>query len=454
MNYYHRMFLAYAAIAALSSPPNSCHGYQYAPTVKPLFQSIPFIPLWNAPTELCAKRNVRINLKPFPIISSTLREHRGQNITLFYNDRFGFYPYIDENTERLYNGGLPQLANVTKHLNQAEKDLLYFLPFTENSGLAVIDWENWRPHWMRNWGTKQIYRALSIKIVQEKATHLSRNEVTNCAKQEFETAAKEFMKASLQLGKTVRPKQLWGYYLFPDCYNYDYKVDFIKYNGSCPSIEVQRNNEHMWLWNESTALFPSIYLESALASSVKGTLFARNRVYEAKRVAALPRQAYTTPVYVYVRLVFSDNTASFLSKDLVNTIGESAALGAAGIIVWEGTAITQTQASCHSLNSFVNNVLNPYIINVTTAAKICSSVLCQEKGRCIRKNWNSTTYLHLNPLYFNIESVAQRYRVHGTVTPMDHNLMAKWFTCQCYEGMNCLTNAMYPSDNITVTMYI
>ncbi|CAM9264645.1 unnamed protein product, partial [Lampetra planeri] len=80
--------------------------------------------------------------------------------------------------------------------------------------------------------------------------------------------------------------------------------------------------------------------------------------------------------------------------DLVSTIGESAALGSAGVIIWERSE-TKTERECQDLAKFVREVLGPYSINVTTATRLCSASLCQGKGRCVRQNPESSAYLHL-----------------------------------------------------------
>ena len=88
----------------------------------------------------------------------------GQPITLFYADRLGYYPNINESTGVHKNCGLPQVGSLKKHLDKAEKDIAYYMPI-DNVGLAVIDWENWRPTWERNWKPKDVYKKESIELV-------------------------------------------------------------------------------------------------------------------------------------------------------------------------------------------------------------------------------------------------------------------------------------------------
>uniref|UniRef100_A0A8D2QNW5 Hyaluronidase n=1 Tax=Zosterops lateralis melanops TaxID=1220523 RepID=A0A8D2QNW5_ZOSLA len=388
---------------------------------RPLISNSPFLSIWNAPTELCTERTgVQLDMNFFSLIGSTLKTSIGQNITLFYPDRLGYYPYKNEVTGEAFNGGFPQLPLLENHLKKAKEDIQFYIPSDEQLGLAVIDWENWRPVWIRNWGSKDIYRQESIELVQQRDLSLSEAEARTIAKMEFEFAAKSFMLESLKLGIEMKPNRLWGYYLYPDCYNYDYKQNPHNYTGTCLDIEIERNNELNWLWEKSTALYPSIYLETALKSSRNAQLFVRNRVREAIRTSYVSNSSHPLPVFVYTRyLHLYGSLHVFLQDDLVNTIGESAALGASGIVIWGDMNLTQNKNTCRTLDNYLRRTLTPYLINVTMAARICSQVLCQDSGACARKKWNSSDYLHLNPENIDLQTLIEK------------------FDCHCYAGHSC-----------------
>ncbi|XP_037692189.1 hyaluronidase PH-20-like [Choloepus didactylus] len=404
----------------------------------PLVPNVPFILAWNAPTELCANKfNVLLDLSLFPLVGSPQKDVTRQDITLFYADRLGYYPHINEVTGASENGGIPQMGSLKSHLDTAANDISQTVP-RDHVGLAVIDWENWRPTWERNWKPKDVYKNLSIELVQQHNIQLSVSEATKVAKVEFEKAAKSFMQETLKLGKSLRANYLWGYYLFPDCYNHDYSKP--RYNGSCLDIEKRRNDELHWLWKESSALFPSIYLNSHLASSPKAVLFARNRVQEAIRVSKLPNAESPIPVFVYTRPVLTDASSRYLSQDdLVSTIGESVALGVSGSVIWGSFNLTYSRQSCVNLDNYMKTTLNPYLINVTLAAKMCSQVLCQEQGVCVRKDWNSNDYLHLNPVNFAIKTwKGGKYTVHGKPTLKDLQQFSEKFYCSSYTGSSSM----------------
>lgn len=77
---------------------------------------------------------------------------------------------------------------------------------------------------------------------------------------------------------------------------------------------------------------------------------------------------------------------------------------------------------------------------------LCSEVLCQGKGRCTRKDYDSTHYLHLNPAHFTLSRVKETYVATGLPSAADVDALAQHFTCQCYAGQTCTAKPVYPSQ--------
>uniref|UniRef100_A0A3Q3X211 Hyaluronidase n=1 Tax=Mola mola TaxID=94237 RepID=A0A3Q3X211_MOLML len=415
-------------------------------TDPPVYRGQPFLFMWNAPTELCHIRfGMPLDLSHFHFVSSTLKTATNQSVSIFYTDRFGIFPYVDKYTSKMYNKGLPQHVDLQNHHEQARDDIENYIP-VDRPGLAVLDFEEWRPLWVRNWGSKDIYRRFSIRAVLEKNTSLTADEAEDRAKVVFERAAKRYFLRSMRIGKMLRPKRLWGYYLYPDCYNYDYNQDMGGFTGECPAIEKDRNDQLLWLWRKSTALYPSIYLELVLRDSRQARLFVRHRIQEAMRVSTLPTSSYSIPVYAYIRPVYKDSTDRYMSElDLVSTIGEAAALGAAGVISWGDMDVTDTEDSCFEARRHLEQVMNPYILNVSTATQLCSSALCQNRGRCVRKRWDDDVFLHLHPMRYWIQR--QRHGGPLTVTGDLSYDDIKWFDlhfdCMCYSEEPCRSDLTF-----------
>lgn len=276
------------------------------PTRWPLYSQKPLLLAWNAPTEDCAPRHdIRFQLDHFQIVASPNEGFVRQNLTIFYKDRLGLYPYFEPDDTPM-NKGLPQMASLTQHLEKMQEGVQKYIQEPGAKGLAVIDWEEWRPLWIRNWETKDVYRRHSRELVRQKNPTWPPEQVTKVAQQEFEMSARKFMLETLMHAKNLRPNQLWGFYLFPDCYNHDYRRTLENYTGRCPDVEVARNEQLKWLWTESTALFPSIYMSTVLRSSASGRQFVRNRVKEGMRLAS-SGDGLARPVFVYTRPTYANS---------------------------------------------------------------------------------------------------------------------------------------------------
>lgn len=50
----------------------------------------------------------------------------------------------------------------------------------------MIDWEEWRPLWDRNWGTKRVYQTLSVAHALQTNRSLTMQQATEKAKQQFQ----------------------------------------------------------------------------------------------------------------------------------------------------------------------------------------------------------------------------------------------------------------------------
>uniref|UniRef100_A0A8D1N5F7 Hyaluronidase n=1 Tax=Sus scrofa TaxID=9823 RepID=A0A8D1N5F7_PIG len=276
----------------------------------PVVPNRPFTTIWNANTQWCLKRHgVDVDVSVFEVVVNPGQTFRGPNMTIFYSSQLGTYPYYTSAGEPVF-GGLPQNASLDVHLNRTFKDILAAMPESNFSGLAVIDWEAWRPRWAFNWDAKDIYRQRSRALVQKQHPDWPAPWVEAAAQDQFQEAAQTWMAGTLKLGQTLRPHGLWGFYGFPDCYNYDFQSS--NYTGQCPPGVSAQNDQLGWLWGQSRALYPSIYLPAALEGTNKTQLYVQHRVSEAFRVAAAAGDP-NLPVLPYAQ-IFHDMTNRLLSR--------------------------------------------------------------------------------------------------------------------------------------------
>ncbi|XP_059799824.1 hyaluronidase-2-like isoform X2 [Hypanus sabinus] len=369
------------------------------------FGGKPFVTVWNAPTHDCVRYSISLGLDVFDVVSSPNEGFYDQELTIFYKERLGRYPYFEG--QRPVNGGVPQNSSLLQHLQQVRADIDRYIRSHHREGLAVIDWEEWRPLWIRNWKGKQIYRNRSLALVSKSHPHWPQADISRQAQFEFEQSARNFMVKTLQEGRNTRPHSLWGFYLFPDCYNHDYKTNAANYTGRCPDVEISRNDLLAWLWRNSTAIYPSIYLDYSLQSSASAIKFVRSRVREALRVAQLHSANYSLPVFVYSRPTYT-YTVQLL-----------------------------TEERCQMMKNYVEGVFGHYLLNVSTATKYCSQYLCAGHGRCVRRDSEAKTYLHLNPDSFQIKkSPDEKAKLHvtGALTYSDKLRLQEDFECHCFRG--------------------
>lgn len=92
------------------------------------------------------------------------------------------------------------------------------------------------------------------------------------------------------------------------------------------------------------------------------------------------------------------------------------------------------QNSCSDLDVYLRGPLSQYLLNVSTAAELCSQTLCASNGRCLRKNPDSDVYLHLNPLTHSIISQGGKQTVNGELGEAEKTSFQAEFQCQCYSG--------------------
>ncbi|XP_072536952.1 hyaluronidase-3 [Salminus brasiliensis] len=375
-----------------------------------------FSVVWNMPTARCDRRfGVSLPLERYGIIHNSGQRFVGENISLYYKQRLGLYPYVSRKGKRM-NGGIPQLGDLQTHLAITEGQL-QLLMRRSFSGLAVLDWESWRPLWSRNFGSKQVYHRLSKELVRQKHPEMSKKEVTALAASEFDQAARAFMEETLRLGSHVCPRGQWGFYGFPSCYN-NHGIKEDSYTGRCKPGTEALNDKLAFLWQRSTALYPSVYVQRGLAGRPNTRLMVRHRVLEALRVASQhAADSQPPPVLPYARVAFT-RTLQFLNQtDLEHTLGESAALGAAGVVLWGSQNFAKSKRQCLLLRNYINSVLGVYLEHLRRGVTRCSESLCHANGRCVRRNPHSD---HMIPLL-------------DTTSEFDHELSSD-FKCICYAG--------------------
>lgn len=208
----------------------------------------PYSAIWNSPTSRCFGDT--LDLSQFAIVQNKDDAISGGNITLF--SHLGQFPEWNMvNGSASINGGIPQMGNLSLHLSKVQEDIESLIPDADFEGLAVIDFQAWRPLFQHNFDELEIYQNRSMEVVKQNHLDWNSTQVEAQAAKEFNAAAREFLEGTLQLAHKLRPKGLWGYMGYPYCNGYA--------GYYCDSISTQENDVIDWLWNASSALYPSLF---------------------------------------------------------------------------------------------------------------------------------------------------------------------------------------------------
>ncbi|XP_055021625.1 glyco_hydro_56 domain-containing protein [Boleophthalmus pectinirostris] len=377
-------FLSLLLLFFLASFANLTHAGPPRPARPPLLSGQPFIVFWGIKDSSCANR---------PDFRSFGIEPEGR-VAVFYEDTLGNYPYFVDK-DNAVNGGLPQHTKLDLHIRKTQGDVETALPAPRYLGLGVVRWQEWAPQWSRRGGKQGLYQNATKKQLRRFFPDWTKQELERWSKVDFEAAAQSVITETLREVQRSRPKALWGMCPYPSCSNGSpAQTALSNYTGECPEEERSLNDQLLWLWRRSNAIYPLLTLEKIQGETRGAALFLSNLIREALRVASLGGSSEDLPVFPLVRSVYT-STNTFLSlSDLVTTIGESAALGTAGIVIWDKTE-PKTERECEDLSLFTSSVLGPYVSNVTAASRLCSASLCQNRGRCVRLEQDQPTYLHL-----------------------------------------------------------
>lgn len=148
---------------------------------------------------------------------------RGSVVSILYDP--GKFPALLKNSSysssKYYarNGGVPQDGSLTDHAEVFSRHVNELVPDVNNNGLAVIDFESWRPVYRQNFGALQPYKDRSQQLERQSHPLWSDRRLEDEATRKFEEAARAFMSYSIQLARSMRPHARWGYYGLPYCYN-------------------------------------------------------------------------------------------------------------------------------------------------------------------------------------------------------------------------------------------
>ncbi|XP_071491505.1 hyaluronidase-like [Diadema antillarum] len=333
-----------------------------------------FRAFWNVP-NFCEQHDVKLPLQKFKIeCNSNGNRSHGDKITVFGHNRVGLYPFIDSDTLEFINGGLPQLANITAHLEKATVDILNYIPDPNFDGIGMIDWEKWLPHMILN-GTNK-YREFSIAHVRNLHPDWDDATITSVATLEWMQGTRLFLESTVKLAMQLRPKALWGFYHYPYC-----PVIRMDNRTFCDERMVEFNDKLMWMFNETTAMYPSIYIKPSKLHGIDTVIPTLREAFRMRELSSDPKGV----VLSYTRFNYTGTSYYFTLEDLNATILTSAEFGTHGVVFWGSVQDDGNRQTCLELRDYIETALGPTLLMARDGAEACSSRVCSGHGRCVGK---------------------------------------------------------------------
>lgn len=301
---------------------------------------------WNIPSFMCRKHKIAFNdtVTSFGIRQNKFDNFQGNIISIMYDP--GMFPALGSNLERR-NGGVPQEGDLVRHLQEYKIAVDDLIPDVNNNGLAIIDFESWRPIFRQNFGSLAPYKDLSFQIERDRHPFWTKSRQQQEAENRFEVAGQRFVEETILLSKKLRPNALWGYYAFPYCFN--------KNQNECPK-EVRDENDRMgWIFRNSDLILPSVYLEEQKMKNNERQRMVKARIQEAKRFAKL----YNKKTYVYIRYVYIDTKKLVSEADLIMVFQTAQNLKADGVILWGSSKDLSSRKQCQKLQTYLDTKMGP-----------------------------------------------------------------------------------------------
>ncbi|KAL0267824.1 UNVERIFIED_CONTAM: hypothetical protein PYX00_009977 [Menopon gallinae] len=316
---------------------------------------------WNIPTYLCKKHKIDFEpqVKKYGIIVNKDDAFRGEKITILYDP--GMFPIVVKDTTtgkyKEVNGGIPQLGDVNRHLEEFTKVIEKVVPKDFN-GLCIIDFEAWRPAFRQHWREQAIYKNMSLELVRQKHPQWNEKQIQEKAKEEFEAGAKVFMEGTLLHAKKLRPNAKWGYYGFPYCLNFGKGG-----SAECPDLVKKENDGIQWLFDASQAFYLSLYSSKKLTPE-QHKYFVTGRLNEAWRMAIKVSKENPPKVYPYVWYRHHDDPGFLKEETMYNVLETTRKYKMGGAIIWGSSGELKTREQCQDLMNYLNTVLGPTVVKV------------------------------------------------------------------------------------------
>ncbi|EPB68902.1 hyaluronoglucosaminidase [Ancylostoma ceylanicum] len=199
-----------------------------------------------------------------------------------------------------------------------------------------------------------VFQNESIEFARTKNSSISDpDKLKKLAEQDYNEAARDFFVKTIKLARDLRPYAKWGFYGFPYC-NYDAGS---KGEYECKDDYQKWNDRMMFIFNESKALYPSIYL-GFNATSDRRFRYVQAILKEARRISE--KFSPPLPIYAYTKIEYDplkELNDFYNDSDLCTTLKQPADLGIDGVVLWSSSANMKDR--CLNIKTIMDAKIGP-----------------------------------------------------------------------------------------------
>jgi len=217
----------------------------------------------------------------------------------------------------------------------------------------VIDFEEYLPAY--NGYVGRVGRTAAREWVRQNFPRVKddKKRVEQIANVTFEVAVEAFFKSLLEINRRLYPEALVGYYKFPRCNNWDVPLN------ACKQEVVELNDRlHGVIFNESTALFPSVYARKEHHLGYMD--FITTKLDETIRI-----NINNLPVYSYYWYKYHDKHGThdtYISdEEAIVSLWALKAYGTDGVVLWGFGRDLNSEQECSRFKTYVDGFLGPLL---------------------------------------------------------------------------------------------
>lgn len=265
----------------------------------------------------------------------------------------GEWPSYNSADGTTVNGGIPQLVNLSYHLEVLQQTFDKYQPNASDSRFVDLDYEDWSPIWERL-GNTSWYHNASVALVASQNPSWDEEQLEAEAKAQWEASAQSLILATISFLRSIRPNLRIGLYNYPARYYYNgYETAY--------GDELRAQNDRLGpVWCALDALFVSVY-QFYNGSASTGTEQANEEyvyanIAEARRIAdqaANPASAYACGddgssgplVLPYTWHRYHDGVHFLEDVDMAMFWKNGSAAGADGLVMWGSEQGDDNQAA-------------------------------------------------------------------------------------------------------------